>query len=69
MKMSYNCDIYCKKIVLTNKSIICNNTSRDLVLREEFAKKFSSFVPKGQRQNAIFGLPEIKDKLHYGYII
>jgi hypothetical protein len=57
MKMSQNCDIYCKKVVLTSKTIICNNTSKDIVIKEEFAEKFSSFLPKGEKTNAVFGLP------------
>lgn len=37
IKMSKECDIFCKKIVLKSKVIIINNSSRDLTIMEEVA--------------------------------
>lgn len=69
MKMSPNCDIFCKKIVLKSKGIIENKTKRDFILTEENAKKFCYAIEAGTRKNSIFGFPEIKRKKENGFMI
>jgi hypothetical protein len=67
MKMSPNCDVFSKKITLRSKGIIANSTKRKIVLKEEYATRFQTILPAGSRRPSVFGLPEIKDKMHTGY--
>ena len=61
MKMSPHCDVFSKKIVLKSKGIISNNTSHDLVIREEKSKQMYTKLPAGVRLQSVFGLPKMKD--------
>jgi hypothetical protein len=68
IKMTKECDIFCKKIVLRSKSIIVNNTKYDLTIMEDIATKYKFAVEAGQKKNFVFGLPEVSGK-HYKYVI
>lgn len=69
MKMSPNCDIFCKKIRIKSKGIIVNSTPRNLIIKEERATTFESIVPAGQKQCSVFSLPELNLKDDEGYTI
>jgi hypothetical protein len=69
MKMSPHCDVFSKKIILKSKGIISNTTKYDLVLREQFAKKFYSELPSGVRVHSTFGMPELNNQRRNGYTV
>ena len=57
MKMSPNCDIFCKKIVLKSKVIVSNKTKRDFKLKEELASTFQTSLKAEEKKQSIYGLP------------
>jgi hypothetical protein len=59
VKMTKQCDIFSKKIVLRSKAIFVNNTKKDITITEEAAVHHSFASEAGSRKSLVFAMPEI----------